>query len=115
MVALLAVPAPAGAGTTEEQRTIRIRAVEPRDDVFYVKGRVLPDYPGRRAVVQRRLRSAEKWSRWRRFRTSDESRYRQRVKALERPGAVCYRVRVRASNGYAESHSGKICIRTFWK
>lgn len=113
---LLGVLAPPGtAGTTTEERTVTIKAVEPRDDVFVVKGRVRPKYADRRVVVQRKLRRDDEWSRWRRTSTGDKSWYRERVKQLKRPGVVCYRVRIPPSNDYPEALSERICIRTFWK
>lgn len=106
--------APAGAGTTEE-RTVSIRAVEPRDDVFFVKGRVRPDHPGGELFLQRKRPSGDHWRKWRTFRATEASRYRRRVQQLDRPGVVCYRVKVPGDDTYADAFSEKICIRTFWK
>lgn len=118
LVALLAAwltVGPAGTGTAGEgvSRTVTITAVEPRDDVFFAKGMVEPAYAGRIAIMQRKLRRERAWSDWKKFRTTDESRYRRRIEALRRPGVVCYRVRIRASGAYAESRSDRVCIRTF--
>jgi hypothetical protein len=112
-------PAPAtghaAAGTTGAERTVGITAVEPRDDVFVIKGRVRPAYPDGQLVVQRKRPKAAHWHRWRTVETSARSRYRQRVRQLRRPGVVCYRVRVPGDEAYADAFSAQVCIRTFWK
>ncbi len=97
-----------------EPRTITIKGVEPRPNVFIAKGRVFPAYENRPAVMQRKLKGAERWRPWTSFETSDTSRYRQRISALTRVGVVCYRVKV-WGNGtlFTTSFSKKLCIRTF--
>lgn len=103
---------PGGDGSAAT-RTITITAVEPRDDVFVAKGTVDPAYADRIAIMQRKLRREKSWSTWRKFRTTDASRYRRRIDPLRRPGVVCYRVRVKASDGYDDSSSSRVCIRTY--
>ncbi|QZY30543.1 hypothetical protein [Nocardioides coralli] len=117
LVAALAVTTlgtPADAGTTEP-RTVSITAVEPRDDVFLVKGKVRPHHPGGRVLVQRKRPQAAHWQKWRTVRTTDASRYRRRVRQLRRPGVICYRVKVPGDATYADAFSEKVCIRTYWK
>lgn len=117
LVALLlaAVPASAATGGTAETRTITIRAVEPKDDVFFAKGRVDPAYADRIALMQRKLKRESAWSTWKtwkKFRTDEESRYRRQIKPLNRVGTVCYRVKIKASGQYDASWSDKVCIRS---
>lgn len=109
---LSTVTTPAQAGV-EEQRLILLRGIEPREDHFFLKGRVLPSYEGRRAVIQRRVGRHGSWQDWKRFRTDDRSRYREPVAALRRIGRVYYRVRIGASGAFAESFSRAIFIRTY--
>lgn len=100
------------AGAAKPERTISIVGVEPKDGVFFVKGKVQPDYKQRFALVQRKLKSENRWDNFRKFRTTDESRYRERVYALNRPGVVCYRVKIKGNDTFATSYSGRVCIRT---
>ncbi len=96
----------------KEERTITIRGAEPRPDVFFAKGRVFPEYKDRRAVMQRKLKSANRWRGWKAFTTNDRSRYRQRVAPLKRIGVVCYRVKVKGNTRYKTSYSRRVCIET---
>ena len=106
----LTVPAEAG---VQDHRTISIRGIEPRENRFFIKGKVAPSYENRAAIVQRRIGRHGRWKAWDHFRTNDRSRYRQRVKALRRTGRVYYRVKVNASGDFATSFSGAIYIRTY--
>ena len=111
--ATLVTAVPAGAGTTgDEQRSISIRGVEPREDRFFIKGRVEPSYENRAATIQRKIGRSGEWSAWKDFRTNDRSRYRERVRALRRVGRVFYRVRIDASDGFRRSFSSVVFIRT---
>jgi len=101
------------AGEAKPERTIRIKGVEPRDSVFFVKGRVKPNYKERFAIVQRKLKSEKSWDNFGTFKTTDESTYRERIYALKRPGVVCYRVKVKGNDTFKTSYSGRVCIRTF--
>lgn len=95
------------------ERAISIKGVEPREGVFFVKGKVQPDYEKRFAILQRKLKSANKWSNNGKFKTSSTSRYRERVHALNRPGTVCYRIKIKGNDNFKTSYSGRVCIRTF--
>ncbi len=97
----------------KEERTITIKGVEPRPNVFIAKGRVFPAYENKPAVMQRKLKSAKRWSTWKNFETNGRSRYRQRISALKRVGVVCYRVKVQGNAKFKNSFSRKVCIRTF--
>jgi len=116
--AVLALAAPltavstAGAGV-QETRTVTIKGIEPNPGRFFAKGKVIPQYAERGAIMQRKLRSQSRWRDDFRFETSATSRYRQRIKPLRRVGTVCYRVKVNASNGFRTSYSERVCIRTF--
>lgn len=118
-IALVAAAPLASLGTAhaatalvKPERTISIMGVEPKDGVFFVKGDVQPAYKERFAIVQRKLKSESTWSKLRTFRTTDESTYRERVYALDRPGRVCYRVKIKGNDNFATSYSGRVCIRT---
>lgn len=100
------------AGEAKPERTITIKGVEPRDGVFFIKGKVEPDYEKRYAFVQRKLKSEKSWSNFREFKTTNDSRYRERVYALKRVGIVCYRVKIKGNDTFATSYSARVCIRT---
>ncbi len=108
----LATIGPAEAGTTLPNREISIKGIQPRDGVFFAKGKVTPDYQNRYAVMQRKLKSDNSWDDWKKFKTNDSSRYRKEIKALDRVGTVCYRVKVKGNESFATSFSGRVCIRT---
>jgi hypothetical protein len=120
-VAALALSAPlavvataaAAPATPEVKRTISIEAVEPGDNnVFFAKGRVRPSYENRYAIMQRKLEDAKKWKDWKKFKTNGKSRYRKEIKALNRVGVVCYRVKIKESGRFETSFSLPVCIRT---
>jgi hypothetical protein len=102
-----------GAQQGGQERTITIKGVEPRPNVFIAKGRVFPAYENQPAIMQRKLKSAKRWSTWKTFETNGSSRYRQRIAALERIGVVCYRVKIQGDSEFVNSFSRKVCIRTF--
>jgi hypothetical protein len=94
------------------ERQISINGIEPREGVFFAKGKVRPDYENRYATMQRKLKSASSWDDWRKFKTNDSSRYRKEIKPLERLGTICYRVKVKGNDSFATSFSGRVCIKT---
>lgn len=106
-----AAPAPA-ATAAKETRTINIKGVEPRPNVFIAKGRVFPAYETKPAIMQRKLKGAKKWGPWKRFKTSDKSRYRERIAPLKRRGTVCYRVKIKGNKKFKNSFSARVCIET---
>ncbi len=120
VVCALAVSAPLTAASTAQAepaspdatREISIKGIEPRNNVFFAKGRVSPSYENRYAVMQRKLKSDKKWDNWKKFKTNGKSRYRKEIKALNRVGTVCYRVKVKASGRFETSYSGRVCIKT---
>lgn len=114
VLAVVAAPAAVVAGEPVT-RTVTVRGAEPRDDVFFLVGRVQPDYPDGPAVIQRKLRRQQTWQRWRGFTTSATGRFRQRIRPLRRPGVLCYRVRVPAGSGSPAVTSDQVCLRTFWE
>lgn len=108
---LSTVTVPAEAGL-QEHRQISIQGEQTGPRRFFVKGRVQPDYPDGAAVVQRRVGRHGHWTAYEEFRTSDRSRYRQRVRALRHVGRVYYRVKVDASGDFATSFSRPVFLRT---
>lgn len=119
-VALVAAAPLASLGTAnatlaeaKPERTISIKGIEPKEGVFFIKGKVQPDYEQRYAIVQRKLKSENKWDNFRKFKTTNESKYRERVYALKRSGVVCYRVKIKGNATFATSYSSRVCIRTF--
>ncbi len=108
-------PAPAKATTSaaKEKRTINIKGVEPRPNVFIAKGRVFPAYEKKPAIMQRKLKSEKKWGTWKRFKTNGKSRYRERIAPLKRRGIVCYRVKIKGNKKFKNSFSTKVCIKTY--
>jgi hypothetical protein len=98
--------------TPEVKRTISIKGIEPRNNVFFAKGKVEPSYENRYATMQRKLKSANSWDNWKKFKTNGESRYRKEIKALNRVGTICYRVKINASGRFETSYSGRVCIKT---
>lgn len=103
----------ATAAPAKQERTITMKGVEPREGVFFAKGRVKPDYQERFAIMQRKVRDTTKWRDWRKFRTTDESRYRERIVPLNRVGVVCYRVKIKGNAKFKTSYSADtVCIRT---
>jgi hypothetical protein len=97
----------------KERRTITIKGVEPRQNVFIAKGRVSPEYKKRAAVMQRKRKSAKHWSNSFKFKTNATSRYRQRIAPLKKSGVVCYRVKIVGNKKFKTSYSDQVCIRTF--
>lgn len=98
--------------TPEVKREISIKGIEPRNNVFFAKGKVTPSYENRYATMQRKLKSANKWDNWKKFKTNGQSRYRKEIKALNRVGTICYRVKIGASGRFETSYSGRVCIKT---
>lgn len=114
LAALGTADAEQAAGQAKPERAISIKGVEPRDDVYFVKGKVTPDYEKRFAILQRKLKSENKWSNSRKFKTTDTSKYRERVYALKRPGVVCYRVKIKGNDNFKTSYSDRVCIHSYF-
>jgi len=110
----------AGAAQEKGSRVIYLKGKEPREGVFVAYGRVEPGYKKRPAVLQRKLKSENRWSDWKRFDTDGQSTYRERIAALKRPGVVCYRVKVPGNETFKTSFSrnienksfSQVCIKT---
>ena len=73
------------AGEAKPERTITIKGVEPRDGVFFVKGKVEPTYQERFAVLQRKLKSEKSWDN---FGTFNDHRRQHLPRAHLRPQAT---------------------------
>jgi len=118
-VALVATAPLAALGTAnaepagdKPERTIKIVGKEPKQGKFIIKGNVKPDYENRFAFVERKLKSANKWGNYRKFKTNGQSKYRQRIAALNRVGVVCYRVKIKGNDAFKTSYSRRVCIET---
>lgn len=96
----------------KDTRTVRINGVEPRPNVFFAKGRVLPAYEKKPAIMQRKV-GAARWKTYKRFTTSAKSRFRVRIAALRHRGRVHYRVKVPGNKKFKNSFSAVLTIRTF--
>lgn len=108
---LVVVVTPPVQGAPAETREVVVKPREPRPDVFYLAGRVRPDYALKPAVLQRRNCGDCSWFAFERFRTDARSRFRLSVPDLE-PGRskVCYRVRVPGGKGFEEAVSETNCL-----
>ncbi len=126
--AATAAPGTAAAETfqAKKSRTIYLTGKEVRSGVFVASGRVAPDYKGRAGFVERKLKSQKNWSTFKKFKTNNKSKYRERIAPLKRRGVVCYRIRIKGSGNFRTSFSRnivnadgkqvsskKVCIRTF--
>ena len=113
MTSLGTAPAEQVVGQAKPERTITMKGVNPRPGVFLAKGGVDPSYKERRAIMQRKVDGANRWSDWKKFRTDEDSRYRTRIAALERIGTVCYRVKIKGNDTFKTSFSRRtVCIET---
>jgi len=103
---------PAGSDAANaELREVVVKPREPRPDVFFLAGRVQPDYERSAAILQRRNCGDCAWFAFERFRTDAHSRFRLRVPDPETgEKLVCYRVKVAASKSFSKSYSETICI-----
>ena len=105
----------------KQARTVYLKGKEPKAGVFVANGRVEPGYAKRPAIMQRKLKSAKKWTSYKRFKTNNNSKYRLRIAALNRKGVICYRVKVPGNKNFKTSYSTNItgksqrqlCIRTY--
>lgn len=108
------------AAQEKRSRVIYLKGKEPREGVFVAYGRAEPGYAKRPAVIQRKLKSANTWNNWKRFDTDGQSKYRERIAALDRRGVVCYRIKVPGNQTFKTSFSrfikdkssSRVCIRT---
>jgi hypothetical protein len=100
------------AGQAKPERKITIVGKEPKQGKFIIKGTVKPGYENRSAVVERKLKSQNKWNNFRKFKTNGQSKYRQRIAALNRVGVVCYRVKIKGNDTFKTSYSRRVCIQT---
>lgn len=85
----------AAEATVRVRRIVTSRVVEPRDSVFFLRGRVTPDHAGERVALLRKKCSDCAWKVVRRTDTSARSTYRFRL-PLPREGVHYFRARVPA-------------------
>jgi hypothetical protein len=110
----------------KKSRTIYLKGKEPKNGVFIATGRVMPDYKGRAGIVERKLKSQKNWSTFKKFKTNNKSKYRERIAPLKKRGVVCYRIKIKGSGNFKTSYSRniadengvqvsskKVCIRTY--
>lgn len=90
--------------TVHVRRRVPARVVEPRENAFYLVGRVVPSYAGKRVYLMRRTCSSCPWKTLTSQLTSDTSRYRFRL-PLPKKGTHYFRARVPASTSYVKSVS----------
>ena len=110
MVGLSTVLAPQAAAATAEDRAVIAKPQEPRPDVFFLAGRVRPDYRKKPVVLQRRNCPDCSWFAAERFRTDGDSRSRASVAdSKEGEKKVCYRVKVPSSMRFRTSVSEVDC------
>jgi len=100
------------AGEAKPERTIKVVGKEPREGKFIIKGNVKPNYERRSAIVERKLKSAKNWGTFRKFKTDGQSKFTERIAALNRPGVVCYRVKIKGNDSFKTSYSSRVCIQT---
>ena len=105
-------------------RTIYLKGEEARPNVFFAFGRTTPNYEKRPVIVQRKLKSANRWNNFKVVKTNTKSKYRTRIAALNRVGIVCYRIKIKGNDTFRTSYSRRIvkdgqqvsssqvCIRT---
>ena len=105
------VVTPPAQGAAAGTREVVVKPREPRPDVFYLVGRVRPDYALKPAVLQRRNCGDCSWFAFERFHTDERSRFKRLVPDLE-PGRtkVCYRVKVPGGRGFEAAVSESNCI-----
>ncbi|MBC9733009.1 hypothetical protein [Nocardioides marmotae] len=112
----LALAAPATAAD-KVKREIRAQGIEPKENKFFIKGKVLTgSYPKAKLVMMRKPGGAKKWSNWKTFKTDAKSSYRVRVNGPSKGAKkVCYKVKAPSSKKYKTSFSPKLCIvRTYY-
>lgn len=93
------------------RRTVSATGLEPRPNVFFIKGRVSPKYRKGKAFMLRSFTKRGPWTRVQTFWTNNQSQFKRRVATVPRGRKrVCYRVMVPASKGYKKSFSQVLCI-----
>lgn len=97
----------------KKARTVYLKGKEPKSGVFVAYGRVEPGYAKRPAIIQRKLKSANRWNDWKRFKTDGKSKYSERVASLDKSGVVCYRIKVPGNKVFKTSFSSKIAGKSF--
>lgn len=85
-------------------RKVTANLVEPRHNVFYLKGRVVPSYAGRRVALLRRTCSSCRWREYGAQRATSTSTYRFRL-PLPRSGTFYFRAMVAKDAGFLKSFS----------
>ena len=109
--ALPAALTPTTQAATAETREVVVTPREPRPDVFFLAGRVRPDYAKKPAILQRRNCADCTWFAFERFRTDARSRFKRSIPDLEPDRTkVCYRVKVPGGRGFEAAFSDANCL-----
>lgn len=99
------------AGSAEAvPRPVPIKGVQPRPQVFYIKGVVGADFAGQKVVIQRKTRPGAKWKKWKKDKTSKIGKYKIRIYRVRGSAQTCYRVRVKAFGGFEKGTSRAKCV-----
>lgn len=102
---------PAASAAPAETREVLVKPREPRPDVFFLTGRVRPDYARKPAILQRRNCADCAWFAFERFRTDAHSRFKRPIPDLEADRTkVCYRVKVPGGRGFKSALSESNCL-----
>ncbi|HEU4512192.1 MAG TPA: hypothetical protein VFR87_03715 [Nocardioidaceae bacterium] len=96
--------ASAAEATVRVRRIVTSKVREPRDDVFFLKGKVVPDHAGEPVALLRKKCSDCAWKVFRRGEATARSTYRFRL-PLPPEGAHYFRARVPADEGYLRTVS----------
>lgn len=91
--------------TVRVSRKVKSRTTEPRDNVFYLSGRVVPDYEGRKISLMRKKCSSCSWRVYASKDTSSTSTYRFRLPLPPRGDTHYFRTRVAADTRFVKSFS----------
>lgn len=91
-------------------RTIVVKAVEPKPQVFVLKGTIAPEYRKKKIVLQRRVSLKDGWRPVRVITSTKTSRFKARIFRVESSDKTCWRVRVPRSGGFKTTKSDQRCI-----
>ena len=77
---------------------------------FYIRGSVGLDLAKKKISVERQAKPGAKWQKWKKVYVNKKGIYRIQVSRLPGSKATCYRISVRALNGYDKSRSRPKCV-----
>jgi hypothetical protein len=94
-----------GTLTVKVARKVTAKMTEPRDNVWYLSGRVAPTYVGQPVVLMRKKCSSCSWRAYATKYTNEFSHYKFRL-PLPPSGSYYFRARVPADASFVTSYSG---------